>query len=306
MLVRTPENAFGLAIHHWNGSALRKIWPLVLFVGATSLAVDIAYTTWDLDEKFSLGLAPFSLIGVALSIFLGFRNNACYDRFWEGRKHWGTLVNNSRTWARDVHVFVASAAAARQELIHRQLSFVNALRMNLRGENDWSEQLSAWLPPQELEALSNVPNVPTAITLRMGERVRELYEQGHIHDLHLPSVAGHVQTNTDVQGACERIKNTPLPASYTILTHRIVGLYCLLLPFGLHTEVGYLTPIVTMFVSFAFLGLDAIGTEIEDPFETDANDLPLTQLCNVIERDLRTALKEPVPAPLRAVQGVLQ
>ncbi len=307
MLVRTRDNAFGIAVFHWRGSALRQIWPLVLLVGVTSLGVDFAYTTFELDEKFSLGLAPFSLIGLALSIFLGFRNNACYDRFWEARKHWGSLVNNSRTFARSVSLYVADHEGLRRELVLRQLAFVHALRMHLRGETDWQVQLAGLLPQAEMDAFSDEPNVPNAITRRLGERLRDAWKDGHVDLFHLPAVEGCVATDTDVQGACERIKNTPLPASYTMLTHRIVGLYCLLLPFGLHTVVGYLTPVVTMFVSYAFFGLDAVGSEIEDPFETDVNDLPLSQLCNVIERDLRRSLGQvDLPPASMPVRGVLQ
>ena len=306
MLVKTRESAFGLSIHYWRGSAIRQVWPLVVIVGLTSLAGDVGYETFDLDERFSLSLAPFSLIGVALSIFLGFRNNACYDRFWEARKHWGALVNTSRSLARDVRLYVVDEGGIRRELVHRQLAFVHALRMHLRGETDWSTQLAGLLPDDELSALPSVPNVPNAITSRLGERIEATLAAQGIDRFHLPALAEHVVSDTNIQGACERIKNTPLPASYTILTHRIVGLYCLLLPFGLHAEVGYLTPVVTMFVSYAFLGLDRIGTEIEDPFETDINDLPLSQLCNVIERDLRAAVGEPIPPAMQPVHGVLQ
>ncbi|MFT6377962.1 MAG: putative membrane protein, partial [bacterium] len=224
MLVKTRGNTFGIAAFHWRGSALRQIWPWVLLVGLTSLGVDFAYTTFELDEKFSLGLAPFSLIGLALSIFLGFRNNACYDRFWEARKHWGSLVNNSRTFARSVSLYVADHDGLRRELVLRQLAFVHALRMHLRGETDWQIQLEGLLPESEIAEFSLEPNVPNAITRRLGERLRDAWKNGHVDLFHLPAVEGCVATDTDVQGACERIKNTPLPASYTMLTHRIVGL----------------------------------------------------------------------------------
>lgn len=304
MLLKTRTSPFGLAVLYWRGSAMRQIWPLVVLVGLTSLGADLMYEHFELDERFSLSMVPFSLIGVALSIFLGFRNNACYDRYWEARKHWGALVNNSRTFARSVQLYVTGEASLRRELILRQAAFVHALRMHLRGETDWAVQLAGMLPEAEIASLPAEPNAPNAITRRLGERLRDVWRADAIDRFHLPTVEGCVTTDTDVQGACERIKNTPLPASYTILTHRIVGLYCLLLPFGLHAEVGYLTPVVTMFVSYAFLGLDSIGTEIEDPFEKDLNDLPLSQLCTVIERDLRRSVGDelpPLPVPQRGI-----
>ena len=306
MLVKTKETPFGLSIHYLRGSALQKIWPLVLFVGVSSLGIDFAYDRYQLDETFSLTLVPFQLIGLALSIFLGFRNNACYDRFWEARKHWGSLINNSRSFARGVLLMVDDEDDVRNGLIQRQLAFAHALRMHLRGETDWSEQLAGLLPEDELASLPDEPNVPQAITRRLGEQLRVEWKTGHIDTFHLTILEARVQADTDIQGACERIKNTPLPASYTILTHRIVGLYCLLLPFGLHGVVGFLTPVVTMMVSYAFFGLDSIGTEIEDPFEKDLNDLPLASLCNIIERDLRKAMGETdLPAVMQPVKGVL-
>jgi putative membrane protein len=305
MLVTRPKG-FGFRVWRWQGSALRQVWPLVLALGANALLVDLLYERWGLDTDYSLTLAPFSLVGLALGIFLGFRNNACYDRYWEARKHWGALVNNSRSFARAVLLYTRDEDGLQRRLIYRQAAFVHALRMHLRGETDWGAQLGAFLGDEELDALPAEPNVPNAILLRLGRELDHAWSGGRVDTFHLPALEACVTADTDVQGACERIKNTPLPASYTILTHRIVGLYGLLLPFGLHGEVGYLTPIVTMFVGYAFIGLDAIGTEIEDPFGTDPNDLPLRQLSVLIERDLRRSLGEDaLPDAVQAVQGVV-
>jgi putative membrane protein len=306
VLLSHRSSVFGSAAHLWRGTALKSVWHLVVLVGLTSLGVDALYDRFDLTDHFSLSLAPFSLIGLALSIFLGFRNNACYDRYWEGRKHWGTLVNGSRTFARTVHLYVGGDDALKRELVYRQIAFVHALRMHLRAESDWSKQLGKYLPADEIDDFKAEHNVPQAIARRLGERLRDTWRSGAVDVFHLPHLEAGVAMDTDVQGACERIKNTPLPASYTILTHRIVGLYCLLLPFGLHKDVGHLTPIVTMFVSYAFLGLDSIGSEIEDPFGKDVNDLPLTQISTSIERDLRRALGETeLPDPVLPVNGVV-
>lgn len=306
MLVQTKMTPFGLSLFSWRGSALRKVWHSVAVVTGFSVGAELLYTRFGLDESWGLTLAPFTLIGVALSIFLGFRNNACYDRFWEARKHWGGLVNNSRSFARAVLLFVDDTETVRRELILRQLAFVHALRMHLRGETDWAAQLAGLLPADELAALPDEPNAPQAVARRLGERLRDEWRAGRIDAFHLPAVEERVVANTDIQGACERILGTPLPASYTVLTHRIVGLYCALLPFGLHGTVGFLSPIVAAFVSFAFLGLDAIGSEIEDPFGKDVNDLPLDHLCRTIERDLRRALGEAeLPPRWPVVDGVL-
>ncbi len=305
MMLPGTEGPFGLTIHRFRGSALEKVWPLVVLVGLTSLAVDFAFARATLDETWSLTPIPFTLIGVALSIFLGFRNNACYDRWWEARKLWGALVNNSRSFNQGLTVYARLPTAVRRELVYRQIAFVNALRMHLRGEPGVAP-LRALLPEEEGEALVGVANRPLQVARRSAQRLRELYEAGHIEAWHLPALEERIVVNVDILGACERIKSTPLPLSYTILTHRIVGLYCLLLPFGLHGQIGFATPVVAMFVAYAFLGLDSIGSEIEDPFDGDINDLPLQALSRNIERDLRGALGETeLPPVVQPINGVL-
>lgn len=305
MMLPGKEGPFGLTIHRFRGSALAKIWPLVLTVGLGSLAVDFAFARAALDETWSLTPVPFSLIGVALSIFLGFRNNACYDRWWEARKLWGGLVNNSRSYAQGLTIFAHLSPEERRELVYRQIAFVIALKLHLRDEPGVAP-LRSLIPDVEADALVSAPNRPLALSRRTAERLRELYQQGRVEAFHLPAVEARLVANVDILGACERIKSTPLPLSYTILTHRIVGLYCLLLPFGLHGQIGFATPIVAMFVSYAFLGLDSIGSEIEDPFDGDVNDLPLHALSRNIERDLRAGLGETdLPPRIEAIHGVL-
>ena len=306
-MVRTTEGPFGLALFHLAGTALTRIWPVLSLVVLMSVGVDFGYEYFDLDETYNLTTIPFSLIGLALSIFLGFRNSACYDRYWEGRKLWGRLVNNSRTFTRVVLTLVEEQGdGLRRDLLMRQIAFVHALRMDLRDDDNW-EELSQWLPADEIRKLADEPSVPTYIAHTIGEGVRRAWKAGRVVPLHVPFIEQCLAENSTVQGACERIKNTPLPLSYTALTHRIVGLYVLGLPFGLHLEIGFLTPIVVFLVAYAFLGLDAIGSEIEDPFDKDHNDLPLSYLSRMIEREiLRRLGVDPLPPNIQPVDGFLR
>ncbi len=140
----------------------------------------------------------------------------------------------------------------------------------------------------------------------MGERIRWAWRLGWIDRYHLAILEDSLTTMTDIQGACERIKNTPIPFAYTILVHRIIAFYCFTLPFGILSSVGVLTPVVVFLISHAFLGLEEIGDEIEDPFGTADEQLPLTALCRTIEVNLRQHLDEsPVPELLQPVDGVL-
>jgi len=240
---------------------------------------------------------------------LGFRNNTSYDRFWEGRKLWGSLVNTSRTWAREVlHLTsieqpLALPSGSQKRQIYRVIGFVHALRLGLRSQLN-REELSAYLSAEELDEIMAQLNVPDAILLLVARANREAFLNGELSEYRLVRLTELVSTLSDIQGGCERIRSTPIPHSYTILIHRIVALYVFALPFGLVDTLHFLTPVVVMLVAHTFLGLDAVGDELEDPFGEDLNDLPLSTLSRMIEINLRQSLGErDVPQPLPAVAG---
>ncbi|MBX7197206.1 MAG: bestrophin [Sandaracinaceae bacterium] len=282
--------------------------------GVFALACVVTYAELALsDEQFHSDLhpLPFTLIGFALSIFLGFRNNTAYDRWWEGRKLWGGLINTTRSFARQLLTLVSEVpegrtlsttekkeiVALQAELVKRVIAFTHALRLSLREIDDLSE-LEAFLPKDEVEALKKESNRPSAISKGTADRIQAAWHKGWIHPLHVGILEQSLVTLTDIQGACERIKNTPIPLTYTTLIHRIVAVYCYGLPFGVVSEVGALTPLVVLVVSYAFFGLDTIGDEIEQPFGMDDNDLPLDQMSRLIEVNLRQRLGEKDLPPL--------
>lgn len=298
----------------FRGTAVTRVWPRLLVVTALATGETLLYLNgyWTLQ---GLTVVPFSLVAVALGIFLGFRNNTSYDRFWEGRKLWGQLVNTTRSFARQLQVLVgphaedvgvtAEAAAIHRELVYRVIAYVHALRQHLRDEDDLGA-LAGLLPEAERQALAGQRNRPLAILHAIGGRVRDLWCQGHVHPMHVPVLEQSLLLLTDIQGGCERIKSTPIPSSYTVLIHRIVAIYVFALPFGLVDTIGSLTPVVVAIIGYAFFGLDAVGEEIEDPFGTDINDLPLATLSRMIEINLRQLLGETaLPEPLAPVDGVL-
>jgi putative membrane protein len=255
---------------------------------------------------------PFTLIGFALGVFLGFRNNASYDRYWEGRRLWGRLVNDARSFARLVHDCIdlratpdargteAQVGALRRELVYRVIAYAHALRMHLRDENSDIGVFRPYLPTDEVEALAGQRNVPFAIANGLGRRVADARWSGLLHSRDVHLLENLITDMVDVQGGCERIRNTPIPWSYTVLIHSIVATYCFALPFGLVSTTHFLTPIVVLLISYAFLGLDAVGDEIEEPFGRDYNDLPLSTLSRMIEVNLRQSLGEQDLPPLLA------
>lgn len=299
-----------------GGNALPGIWMRVLTVTAISIIVTVVYEEVP-EAHVALTPMPFTLVGLPLGIFLGFRNNTAYDRFWEGRKLWGALVNTSRSLTRQVLTLIepqpdADPATSGEETIrafevsyvHLAIAYVHALRHHLRDTSSM-DSLDHILPPEEIGLLRDEDNVPLAILQRMGDKLVEARRRRWIHAFHVPTIEQSLVSLTDIQGACERIKTTPIPYSYTVLLHRIVGVYCTLLPFGLMDTVKWATPAVVLVISYCFFGLDSIGDEVEQPFGKDTNDLPLKAISRNIERNLRRRIGEPVPPPVAPVKGVL-
>jgi len=291
-----------------RGSALIRIRFRLLAVALISLVLTILHEIGHIHTP--LTLQALSLMGLALGIFLGFRNNTSYDRFWEGRRLWGALVNVSRTLTRDLLTVLppgpqGEPSDVQRRQVHRLIAFVHALRMGLRDQTNLDEiGLLLLLAPGDLEAIGSHRNVPNGILLRMAGEHRALKNADQIGENWSVLLAERLSALSDIQGGCERIKTTPMPHSYNILIHSIVALYVFALPFGLVTSLHYFTPVVVLMVAYTFLGLDAVGDELEDPFGEDLNDLPLSTICRTIEINLRQMLGEKdVPAPLAAENG---
>lgn len=309
-----PGNRSWFSTVALGGFALPRIWTRTLIVTAISVVVTVLYEKVTIAHV-SMTSTPFALSGFALGIYLGFRNNTAYDRFWEARKLWGALVNTSRSFTRQVlTVLVAGTAeepaalrALQVELVHLAIAFVVALRHHLRDHAPW-ESLEKVLPAAtvaELRADAADGNVPLAVLARLGGRVADARRRGFLDVLHVPVLESSLVALTDIQGACERIKTTPIPYSYTVLMHRLVAIYCGLLPLGLTDTIGWATPVVVLLMSYTFFGLDAIGDEVEQPFGLDVNDLPLDAITRTIERNLRQRLGEELPPALAPQNGIL-
>ncbi|MFO0662009.1 MAG: bestrophin family protein [Polyangiaceae bacterium] len=303
-----------------RGSVLPRIWRRISVVTGVALAITAVHETI-FKVTISLTTTPFVLIGLPLGIFLGFRNSASYDRFWEGRKLWGGLVNTSRSVARQLITFVRPQEEGRptkldaeqtdemkkvhRELVNYWLAFVHTLRMSLRNEPPY-ERLNTLMPHEEVDSLRAEKNLPAAIIHRLGLRLMDERSRGWVHPLHAPMLDASLSAAIDIQGGCERIKNTPLPFSYIVLIHRIVAFYCLFLPLGLVDTLHWYTPIAVLMVSYALFGLDAIGDEIENPFGTDVNDLPLLAISRTIEINMRQQLGDKeLPPPIVPKHDIL-
>jgi ion channel-forming bestrophin family protein len=315
MMVFEERPSWLQIVIHLRTSVLTRIWGRLLVTTLFALVVTEAFKfeVFEGIEKFSLSPLPFSLIGLALGIFLGFRNNTSYQRFWEGRILWGRLVNTSRSLTRQVLTLIQAPegseealAAYQRSFVHHLAAYVHSLRYHLRGEKESYAELERLIPEDDLGALAGSSNPPIMLIQGMGQRATEAWRNGWLDTFHLPTLESSLTNLTDIQGGCERIKSTPIPFSYTILIHRIVAVYCLALPFGLVTVTHQATPLVVLLVSYAFFGLDAIGDEIENPFGLDDHDLPLDAMSTMIEVNVRDQLGETdLPALKTPVSNVL-
>lgn len=296
-----------------RGSVLPRILPTLVVNIVIATLVTLSHgDLWDL--KITLTTIPFTLIGLPIAIFLGFRNNAAYDRFWEGRKLWGELVLRSRNLSRQCLSLIdypQPAAASgglhdvRVRMLYRAIAFAHVLRDALR-DRPTDLAVAALLLPSQFAQMEAVSNKPDLLMQHMGIDLRLCLKEGRIEPCLAANIDSTLSSMTAAAASCERIKNTPIPFSYTLLLHRTAYIYCFLLPFGLVDSIGFMTPFVVAIVAYTFFGLDALGDEIEEPFGMAANDLPLDAICRAIEIDLRTALHDKhIPPPLTAIDYCL-
>lgn len=282
-----------------RGSVLKRIRTTLLLNTLLAVLVTLAHGSL-FSVKITLTPIPFTLMGLPLAIFLGFRNTTAYDRYWEARKLWGELVLRTRNLARQCLSLLdvpeppdpaRRAEDVRVRMLHRAIAFVHALRLQLRGQRD-DALLERWTTAQEFERVRTASNPADALMLAMGRDLGDCLRQGRIEPCLAAEIDQTLSSLTAAAASCERIRNTPIPFSYTLLLHRTAYMYCFLLPFGLVDTTGFMTPFVVAIVAYTFFGLDALGDEIEEPFGLETNDLPLDTLCRAIEIQVREALGE--------------
>lgn len=297
MIVR-PKPTLWDVLFTLKGSIARAI-----AIRLATITLFAALVTWigqarpELFHAFNA--APFTLIGLSLSIFMSFRNNACYDRWWEARKQWGAMIAETRSLIRETDHL--SALPEHRVLLRALIGFAHATSAALRDQ-DSARALEPWIDADTAGA----PNLPTLALREAGRAVDSLVARDALTGWRQITIATRLANLAAAQAACERIKTTPLPFAYTLLLHRTAYLFCCLLPFGLAAPLGWATPLITAIVSYTFFGLDALGDELEQPFGRDVNDLPLDALVRLIERDLRAGLGETnLPAPLEPVDYLL-
>jgi len=286
-----------------RGSIVPQVAPRVLGIGLLAVAVSAVAQAY--PAVFAgVSMAPFTLVGAALSIFLSFRNSACHARWWEGRQQWGQLIVDARGFARHVQALLPGDAFLQDILLRGVIGFTHGLNARLR-RRDQAQAMQPWLqgPLQDAATRPNpVDGVLHGLNALLGEELRA----GRLDRFLYPTLAAPLDSLGQVQAACERIAGTPLPFAYTLLLHRTALLFCVLLPFGLAGSLGWATPLLSMILAYAFFGLDVLGDQMEDPFGLEPNDLPLDAITRTVEIELLASLGvSPLPAPLQPQHHVL-
>lgn len=295
MIVR-PHQHWLARLFVWHGSVLEKIYSRLLLNLALSIGV-IFFLPWYETLGIKLTMAPFSVLGVAIAIFLGFRNSVCYARFYEARLLWGQMTISSRSLIREVKTLARDQPESVQAFINLQLAFCNSLRMSLRKQPQ-QETLSRYLTPAQLSWVCESHAPHNRIMILMADWLNEKRQQGTFSDILWQSLNSHLNDLSTASAGCERIIATPLPFAYTLILHRTVYIFCIMLPFALVTDLHYMTPFLSVFISYTFIALDSLAEELEDPFGTEDNDLPLEAICVAIERDIRDMNSETALPPV--------
>jgi putative membrane protein len=292
MISYNPKDWFTFIFRFHKADTFRKLFPLMVFIGLFSWLVIYLEREYlgisQLDRAKNI-IIFHSLLGFAISMLLVFRTNTAYDRWWEGRKLWGSLVNNSRNLAIKLNAFLdiddQKDRSFFQQIITR---FAVSLKAHLQSENTRLELDDH--PHPEIPDFDHTKHVPNQVAGLLMTRVNLLYRGKRISGEQMILLNDELRSFLDICGACERIKNTPIPYSYSSFIKKFIFLYIITLPLGLVATLGMVTIPVVMFIFYVLASLELIAEEIEDPFGKDSNDLPMERLCETIRKNTKEIL----------------
>jgi putative membrane protein len=284
MITYNPKDWFTLIIQFHKSDTFRKLLPSIIFMGiyaALVVAAEVHY--FHIETKNPTVM--HSILGFVLSMLLVFRTNSAYDRWWEGRKAWGSFVNNSRNLAIKLAAFVPKEyAKEREELKVLIINYVFAAKNHLREKYIQNEFIAS--DNLSLSEFADANHKPNKIAKVLYARINFLHQKNILVNEHLFILNEEFKSFTDNIGVCERIKNTPIPYSYNIFLKKMIFLYIMTLPLFFGSEFKYTTIPIAMIVLYVFASIELIAEEIEDPFGEDDNDLPTDDICNRIKNNL--------------------
>lgn len=287
MINYNPKSWVTLIFAFHRSNTFRMLWKEIIYIGLFTSAlayVDITYfpKTEVLDKLISV----YSLIGFVISLLLVFRTNTAYDRWWEGRRKWGEMVNDSRNLAIKLSA-VLKDEEDRSYFKRMVPNFVFAAKEHLRNGVLFEElELTA----EELEVLMQKNHVPLAISELLYKKLVELKKSGKISEEEYITFDKNINSFMDAVGACERIKNTPIPFSYSLFIKKFIFIYVTTLPLAFVNQFGYFSALIATFVFYVLVSMEVLAEEIEDPFGSDDNDLPTDTICERIRANVHEVL----------------
>jgi putative membrane protein len=277
----------------WQGSVVPAVMPRTIVCGLFGVVVSVLYY---LGWPVSLDVFASLISNVVLGLMLVFRTNTAYERFWEGRKLWGGLVNTVRNLARQIWVIVPEESLADRQAkavaLRSIVAFAVATKLHLRQE-PVNQELAALLSAERYEKLKSMQHPPLEIAFWLSDFLQAQYRRDRLNVYQLNTMQNLLNQLVDLLGGCERILKTPMPLAYAIHLKQLLLLYCFSLPFQFVDNSGWWTgPLVTL-ISFTLFGIEEIGVEIENPFGHDPNDLPLDDICNTMLRNIEDLMSLP-------------
>jgi putative membrane protein len=288
MIKYNPKIWFKHIISFNHSDTINKLWKELIALGIFTLGIayiEIKYI--GNTEKLSELMQVYSLIGFVLSLLLVFRTNTAYDRWWEGRKKWGELVNNSRNLA--IKISALTDDPEIRDYFKRMISnYVFAMKEHLR-EGVKLEELD--LTEKEKKELSQFEHKPNYIAQKMYAKLHAMKQSGKLTEENYIVIDVNLKTFSDIIGACERIKNTPIPYSYSMFLKKFIFIYVTTLPLAFVNTFGYYSSLVSIFVFYVLVSMEILAEEIEDPFGKDDNDLPTDDLCQKIKANVSEVLQ---------------
>jgi putative membrane protein len=283
MINYNPKEWFTFIFRLHKADTVRKLAPMFLGLSIyTALIAVLELEIWNLarfPEVKQLAIIH-TLLGFVISLLLVFRTNTAYDRWWEGRKLWGALVNNSRNLALKLQAILPAEDTASRTYFRQMIpNFAFCLKNHLRGSF-----IEAELEPVPGFTPQPARHVPNQVAAHMAARIHHLYRQQQLSGEQLITINQELQSFTDICGACERIRNTPIPFSYSVFLKKFIFFYVMTLPIGYVFSVGYLIIPMVVFIFYVLASMELIAEEIEEPFGRDANDLPTDTISENIRR----------------------
>jgi len=293
MIVATTPRFTRIVAEVWKPLVILFIWDVIVTVSYYAL-------------EFKAPSLPLTLFGTVLALLIGFRDNSAYQRWWEGRVLWGSMINASRSLARATRNFLPDPEAhdLKRSIVLRHIAYVNALRCQLRKQTPDPEVLRFLSKGEAEPALARV-NTANGLLDGTGRRIADAQRKGWIDTIQQTQMEAVLVDIANAQGGMERVKNTPLPNQYRFFPTLFTHLFCILLPIGLVESLGFATPLGSTVAGLMFLAVLQIGDDLVDPFANTVHDVPLTAMCRTIEIDLLQAIGDEAPEPKTPVQGIL-